>query len=245
MHLENTDWAQVFGGNDVDYASEHFTEYVLKLAKKFIPIREYAFPKSSHPWLNEKCLELVLNKHNAEGKEDYELQRDLCSKGLSTEFKCHAERMKAKISGLPVSSKKWWKLCNTLLVKKSASTSIPPLRSSDGTWALTAVDKAELLSSAFQSKFSLVPNPDGNDQVTAEGADDFEQGFLLIRVRWTRRILNQLDESSATGPDGLPSMVLKYCSKELAFPVTKLLRMMLGQGRWPKIMENTLDATVT
>ena len=122
MHLENTDWAQVFGGNDVDYVSEHFTDYVLKLAKKFIPIREYAFPKSSHPWLNEKCLELVLNKHNAEGKEDYEFQRDLCSKGLSTEFKCHAERMKAKVSGLPVSLKKWWKLCNTLGIGKPCAS---------------------------------------------------------------------------------------------------------------------------
>ena len=43
-----------------------------------------------------------------------------------------------------------------------------------------------------------------------------------------------MDENSATGPDGLPSMVLKMCAKELALPVTKLLNMMLRQGRWPK-----------
>ena len=118
MRLENTDREQICVGNDVNYANEHFAEYVLKATQKFIPIREYTFPKSSHPWLNEKWLELVLNKHNTEGKEDYEFQRDLCSKGLSIEFKYHTERMKAKISGLPVSSKKWWKLCRTLMVKK-------------------------------------------------------------------------------------------------------------------------------
>ena len=172
--------------------------------------------------------------NNAEGTSNYELMRDLCSEGLSTEFKCHAERMKVKIAGLPVSSKKWWKLCNSLMLKKTTSSSIPPLRSTDGIWALTAADKAELLSSAFQMKFSLALNPDGGDQIEeAYGADDFEQGFLLVRSRWTRRILKQLNENSATGPDGLPSMVLKICANELTHPVTKLLRMMLTQGRWP------------
>ena len=70
------------------------------------------------------------------------------------------------------------------MLKKTTSSSIPPLRSTDGIWALTAVDKAELLSSAFQMKFSLALNPDGGDQIEeAYGADDFEQGFLLVRSR--------------------------------------------------------------
>ena len=37
----------------------------------------------------------------------------------------------------------------------------------------------------------------------------------------------------ATGPDGLPARVLRECAKELAMPVTLLVRKLLHYGHWP------------
>ena len=42
-----------------------------------------------------------------------------------------------------------------------------------------------------------------------------------------------LREDSATGPDGLPTRLLKTCAAELAKPVHKLARNVLCSGRWP------------
>ena len=58
--------------------------------------------------------------------------------------------------------------------------------------------------------------------------------FLLIRTRWAKRVLKQLDEDSATGPNGLPAKVLKKCAAELATPIARLVRKMLNEGVWPK-----------
>ena len=60
----------------------------------------------------------VTEKHADQGFECYELKRDECARTLFQEFQAYAFRTKTKVSGLPVSSKKWWKLCNSLMVKK-------------------------------------------------------------------------------------------------------------------------------
>lgn len=199
--------------NDVDEITMELTAFILSSAKLFVPIREYSFPKSSHPWLNDKCIDLVAKKHAAQGTPDYELIRDKCTKGLLHEFQSHSMRMKSKISGLPTSSKKWWKLCNSLMIKKNCPDHIPPLRKDDGSWALSALEKGEALSESFQKKFHLPPNLETEAPTIDE---NFEYGFLLARKRWTHKLLSKLSESSATGPDGLPSIILKKCARELA-----------------------------
>ena len=82
------------------------TEYILRIRKTCVPIREYSFPKASHPWSNDKRYELVGRKHAAEGTLQYDTARDACAKGLLSEFHAHAERVETKVSGLPTSSKK-------------------------------------------------------------------------------------------------------------------------------------------
>ena len=116
------------------------------------------------------------------------------------------------------------------MVKKSSLDHIPPLRKNDGSWALSAFEKAEAVSESFQKKFHLPPNLETEAPTIDE---NFEYGFLLVRKRWTQKLLNNLSESSATGPDGLPSIILKKCARELAYPITKLIRLILNQGKWP------------
>ena len=170
-------------------------------------------------------------KHSTEGTDEYAVNRDACTEVLLQGFKDHATRTKAKISGLPVSSKKWWKLCSALMVKKDTNCNIPPLLCSDGAWALTPTSKADLLAKTFQDKF-IVADGMEDDVPIINGV--FESGFLLVRSRWTLKILSNLDESSSTGPDGLPSQVLKYCARELALPITKLIRFILVSRKWPE-----------
>ena len=55
----------------------------------------------------------------------------------------------------------------------------------------------------------------------------------MIRRRWVLKILSQLDEKGATGPDQLPAIILKQCRQELVGPITLLVRQMIATGAWP------------
>ena len=59
--------------------------------------------------------------------------------------------------------------------------------------------------------------------------------FVLIRQRWTRRVLANIDEDKATGPNGIPGAILKRTRRELAAPITRLARRPLTLGAWPDI----------
>ena len=57
-------------------------------------------------------------------------------------------------------------------------------------------------------------------------------GFLPLRKRHARKVLEQLDEHSGTGPDLLPSKVLKMCALSLSLPVILLARAIFSLGIW-------------
>ena len=48
-----------------------------------------------------------------------------------------------------------------------------------------------------------------------------------------RGLLKNLKEDSATGPDLLPTKLLKACAEELAEPVATLVQRILLEGEWP------------
>ena len=59
--------------------------------------------------------------------------------------------------------------------------------------------------------------------------------FVALRSRYTAKLLRDLDESKATGPDRIPASILKRISKEIAVPFTKLCRRLLQEACWPKV----------
>ena len=55
----------------------------------------------------------------------------------------------------------------------------------------------------------------------------------MVRSRAAEKVLKNLKEDKATGPDQLAALLLKKCAKELSVPVAKLARAMLAAGKWP------------
>jgi hypothetical protein len=58
------------------------TRLILSLAARRIPQREIRVKKSSHPWLNDRVLQLVDKKHAAQGSVEYDAAVQECSKGI-------------------------------------------------------------------------------------------------------------------------------------------------------------------
>ena len=192
----------MFEDNSVDCVASKLVEFILTIAKEFIPLREYSFMKSTHPWLNQKCIDFVASKHAAENTDKYKELQEICSKALMNEYTEHVGRMKAKVSSLPKSSKKWWKLSSNFMLKSAIHENIPPSQQSDGSWALSPFEKAELFATSFQNKFGILQSA-GEDEHMKDAP--LEPSFMIIRSRWIKRILRLLDGNSASGPDGMPS----------------------------------------
>lgn len=56
-----------------------------------------------------------------------------------------------------------------------------------------------------------------------------------MRRRHVTKTLRKLNENSGTGPDSLPSRILKRCAIALSLPIVRLARLMLNSGVWPSI----------
>ena len=59
--------------------------------------------------------------------------------------------------------------------------------------------------------------------------------FVVLRSRWGKKILRQIDVGKATGPDGIPGRLRKECAAELAPIIVRIARRCLAETMWPKI----------
>ena len=154
-YFSQFDWYDFFRNGDIHEVTAKFTNYVLDIAKLFIPFGFKMIRKSSHPWLNEKCKRLVLQKHTAFGTPNYEKERDKCSKGLFEEYLKHVDNTKSWLETNAKSQKSWWHYSKTLLLRQKESSIIPALQKTDESWAFTGVDKSNLMAEEFASKGKL------------------------------------------------------------------------------------------
>ena len=169
----------------------------------------------------------------ARGTPDAIIERDRCSEILFEEHTRYIMKMRGELSDLPNSSKKLWKLANSLQGKTRSSESVQALKATDGSWARTPEAKAELLSETFARK-SVLPVGESNEfSVLAPGAAPAIDVFLPVRKRQVRRELLKLNDAKATGPDQVSAKVLKRCADSLALPLALVIRLMLSEGRWP------------
>jgi len=229
--LRNTNWREFFFDLSADEAAQRLTDYITEKAAEHIPSRTQVHKLSSHPWLNEKCFELIKAKVDAEGTDDYDCRQQECTAGLLAEYEKYILRMKAKLSALKPSSKKWWKLGNSLQLRANQNSAIPPIKSDAGAWCLQPAEKANAFADSFASKFFL-PEAEENAYTEVQAAESAMSGFFIIKEN-AKKVLKQLREDSGTGPDLLAAKILKKCADELAKPVALLVRIILDTGCWP------------
>ena len=79
-----------------------------------------------------------------------------CSEILREERQKYIDKLKAKLSSLPRSSKQWWRINRELMHQKAKISSIPPLREGNE-WILNAKDKADSFAKVFAAKNELPP----------------------------------------------------------------------------------------
>ena len=229
--LEKTDWQTIKKGSAAD-AFSFFMETLWYQICTFIPYEELLLKKKSHPWLDEKCATAIQKKNAAEGTPYFDEERQKCQKVIAESFQIHLANLKEKISKLKKGSKQWWRLNRELLERKSKISSIPPLKDNKN-WITESKGKADTLAKCFAIKANL---PDEFIDCPFFGVPDFEyEDFIVLRSRYTRKLLETLKEDKATGPDRIPASILKRIAHSIAVPFTMLCRRLLTDAHWPKM----------
>src|ERR1044072_3810162 len=100
-----------------------------------------------------------------------------------------------------------------------ASSSFPPLVSSDGSPAALPSSKAELFAQTFAFNSTL---DDSGAVPTPSTPSNSFMPKIVISSKDVTSALSELNTKKAYGPDGIPPVVLKTCASELAPCLGKL-----------------------
>ena len=230
--ISSVDWS-FFNRLTVDTGTTEFMRILLRILDRAIPKRIISSNTEKHPWLNERCLELIQRKRAAEGTPAYGDAARACSVGILFEYHAYIDGIRVKFRCLRRGSKAWWRLASEIMNRKSGRSGVPALQRDNGTWERTAAGKAQLLADAFNARFFL-PEAVVNEHAWMAPANSWS-GFLPIRKRLLLRVLRQLSIDSATGPDSLSARMLKECAVVLAYPLVLLARRIVSTQRWPEM----------
>ena len=119
--------------------------------------------------------------------------------------------------------------------KRTRNSCVPALRTDGGPWILDSEAKANLLAETFAKKAQL-PAAKSNEYSRLEPARHSSQTRPpQLNLASAQKQLHGLKEDSSTGPDMLPTRILRECAECLAWPVLILANIILRTGEWPGI----------
>ena len=125
-----TDWRTMIC-DDVDTATTKTTDFISSTARRFIPVSTRTVYKSTHPWINKRCKEVVEEKRRAEGLPIYGDKLKVCSEVILEEFNMYVTRTREGMKKLPRGSKRWWIMAKKLATRADKNSNIPHLKTSD------------------------------------------------------------------------------------------------------------------
>ncbi|RVE51677.1 hypothetical protein evm_003649 [Chilo suppressalis] len=240
-------WQPVcFTSGDPSICADAVTDVLTLGMEYFIPYSDLPLSGKARPWFGPQCARAEAQKHEAylawadarhrkandlrQKKQAYNRSAKACKKVLQKARFDHISRIGNKLASYPTGNKAFWSLAKSVEAN-FCRPSLPPLQKPDGTLAHTAEEKANLFVSQFAEASSL----DAGSAVppTSFGCSTAMSNIRIRQVE-VRKVLRNLDENKASGPDGIPAIVLKTCAPELSPVLTRLFRLSLDTEQVPK-----------
>ena len=126
---------------------------------------------------------------------------------------------------------------------------VPPLEKEDKEIVTDNSQKAELMNNYFVSQTRTdstrltLPALDGTDQNREnDGTIPLEQ--ITITENQVLKILNSLDVHKSTGPDKLPTQILKMIAVLIVEPLTSLFNKSIRSGTFPNMWKEAIATPI-
>ena len=126
---------------------------------------------------------------------------------------------------------------------KTKSNSIPANVTYGGRQLPSGVEMAEAFNKYFYSTFTHAPEVPLDAFTPPDGRMPVLDSLVLCEDEVYKVLLN-LDPCKAPGPDGLPTIVLKACARELTPSLCDLFNLSLAEGKLPTEWKDALVVPV-
>lgn len=203
----------------------------------FIPRRKVR-PHRHKPWYSEdlnplrRAKELAYKRWKSDG---FSAQLEMAYKSARKDYNVAVKRQKAqyasevamKINGM--TGKQWWKEVDRVL-GRSAVRGIPPIVH-QGSQVMASGEKARIFNRMFAAK-SVVADPNA-DTAPVDRACERSVPAIRFHSRIVAKLLRQVDPAKAPGLDAIPGIVLKFCAKELSYPLARIFQASMNMGIFP------------
>ena len=171
--------------------------------------------------------------------DQYKRLRNDTTKLLRSSKKTYFDNLANKLtSSHNLSSKDWWKTLKSFITTQDKAL-LPAIKENDKIYT-DDKEKAYLLNSYFKTQSDL--NDAGKElpHIIQSKTNNLTQ--LVTNPTEVKSILETLQTGKASGPDNINNYVLKTCSSELSYPLSKLFDLSLSLSKVPKAWK---EANVT
>ena len=237
--MEDTDWDQEFESKDSIKGGEEFLETITNCAKENAPKRSKQGSTSKIPRerkkLHNRIKMLKRGKHRAYSKER---KRSFERKILETEQKIieskrseRLEKEKQCIDSMKENPRVFYSFINK---QRNRRIEVGPFKK-DETFIYNGKELSNCLKTEFTSQMgerSNRENPVQFDEINEGDLSDIE-----IDRKSVEDAIDDLDENSTAGPDGIPAIFLKKTKKAISKPLALLLRKSIDEGKIPEIFK--------
>ena len=218
--FETTNWDTLINqtdniNNQVDIA----TDYINFCTQLHIPTVMRKVHQNSKPWINNKIMELVSQKHQAKLNGNTKLKHKM-KKEINREMIKAKKKYTTKIqTNLAKDPAKAW----TDVKKLSGLTTDPPVITPT---PIYSPDELNNFFLRFEKSSPTKPNPDHQNPhtpITEFQTDD------------VRKLLSRLNSRKGAGPDHIIPRIMKLCAEQLAPITTQLFNSSISQMEMPNL----------
>jgi hypothetical protein len=239
--FRNTPWKSLLVLGDPTKSAEQFEIHIKQAMLNYIPSRTLKAKRQiGHLWFNHNCDLLRKNLLHAwknfkknpcpSSKQEYKHKKNAYQAALKQARRNFQLRINEDITN-STSSSDWWSH-----IRKLQPRSTPPIltmRSTDSSISADPNQIANTLNEFFASHSKTKPSADPPPLPSVESIGDptFSRQSVLS-------LLRNLSPQKATGPDGIPNILLKNCALSLAFPLAVLFRQSYSTGIFPTLWKS-------
>ena len=237
--ISSTDWQKVFSEEDPENVCVQITEIIQTAMEQFIPSKTVTKKPGDKPWFDEKCsiaarkkrrlFRQLKNNNNPTNKQKFAEARHTFNQAEKQARRNYNAKLTKELTDNTITGKRWWRLVNSIS-GRAAVTDIPVIIHNN-TAHITAREKAEVFCTAFAQKCHLQDASAPAPHIKQSTSCTIEN--ITFKPKDINRLLKGLKPDKASGPDQIPTRVLKECSAELASPLCRLFSRCFSSGIFP------------
>lgn len=240
-HLTNLDWNTCFSNDDVDKACTAWTEMFLNAARTFIPMKSVLVRPKDSPWYNNELRKLKrkvlkLYKKAKMNRNTYWNQYKEASLLYHDKLNEAEKQYKQQLNDSLANSKgekSWWKTVKNILGNGNNDSYPPILDPSTGEHEVDSKRKASLFNKYFLSHSQL------DDSKTTlppfRKLNDDSINTIVASEKEVLDLINVIDTSKSTGPDGISPRLLKAAGSSIVPSLTRLFNLCLLHKKIPDL----------